>query len=82
MDNIIEKENKMPTICFTGKMPDKRSVLEERAKSNGYVPLSSVTKDLDILVVEDPSVHSSKLQKAQKLGVEIISREKFYSITK
>lgn len=77
--DILEEDNR-ETICFTGKMPEKRSVLEEWSKNYGYDPVNKVSKDLDILVVEDLSSNSSKIQKARKFGTKIISREDFYQI--
>ncbi len=62
-----------PTICFTGKMPEKRSYYEDLAKERGFQPTDHVTADLGILVADDPSGNSSKLKKARKGGVKIIS---------
>ena len=63
----------LPTICFTGKMPEKRSFYESLAEQNGYEPTSAVTKELSLLVALDPSAGGGKLSKAAKLGVEIIA---------
>ncbi len=79
-DLMDSRQDVIRTICFTGKMPDKRSDLEELAEQKGYHPVKSVNKNLDILVVEDPSIESSKLKKADKYGVKIISRNEFYKI--
>lgn len=62
-----EVSNK-PTICFTGKMPEKRSYYEELAISKGFTPVDSVTSDLTILVVADMAETSSKIKKAMKNG--------------
>jgi DNA ligase (NAD+) len=68
-----EIEGSLPTICFTGKMPEKRSYYEEIAEKNGYEATSSVTKELALLVALDPSAGGGKLSKAHKLGVEIMA---------
>lgn len=62
-------------ICFTGKMPEKRSVYEKLASDNGFEPFSKVTKELDILVAMDISKSSSKLKKAEKAGIQIMDLE-------
>jgi DNA ligase (NAD+) len=64
---------KRPTICFTGKMPEKRSYYEKLAAERGWEATSSVTKELSILVANDPAAGGGKLKKAEKLGIEILS---------
>lgn len=64
-----------PTICFTGKMPEKRSHYEGLARDRGYEPKDSVTEDLSLLVAADPNSSSSKLAKARKHDVPIQSLE-------
>lgn len=54
-----------PTICFTGKMPEKRSYYEGLARESGYDPADSVTSSLTLLVCMDPEENSSKLKKAR-----------------
>ena len=66
-----------PTICFTGKMPRKRSFYEELARSNGYEAVDSVTSDLSLLVAAGEESNSSKYKKAQKYGVKILSLDEF-----
>ena len=67
----------LPTVCFTGKMPEKRSYYVELAKSKGYASADSVTKELTLLVAADVSDSSSKLVKARKLGIRIMSLDEF-----
>ena len=67
----------MPTVCFTGKMPEKRSYYVELAAAKGYAAADSVTKELTLLVAADVNDNSSKLVKARKLGVKIVSLEDF-----
>lgn len=57
-------------VVFTG-VRDKK--LELIIKSNGGKVLSSCTKECNLVVAKDPSGSSSKLDKARKQGVEIIS---------
>jgi DNA ligase (NAD+) len=65
------------TILFTGKMfLMTREQAETKAQSLGAKVLSSVAKELNILVVGDKA--GSKLAKAQKLGtVQIITEAEF-----
>ena len=69
----------LPTVCFTGKMPEKRSYYVELAAAKGYSAVDSVTKELALLVAADVNDSSSKLVKARKLGIRIASLEEFLS---
>ncbi len=68
---------KRSTICFTGKMPEKRSYYEQIAAERGYEPVSSVTKDLSLLVSMNPESGGGKLKKATKLGIKILSLDEW-----
>lgn len=78
-DKIVEPKsnNNGMTICFTGKMENKRSVMEKIASDRGFIPMDHVDKNLSILVCADPNSGSSKLQKAAKYGTKIISEKDF-----
>ena len=67
------------TVCFTGKMPEKRSYYERLAAEKGYAAVDSVTKELSVLVAADPSASGGKLDKARKLSIKIISLDEFLS---
>ena len=62
-----------PTVCFTGKMPEKRSYYENLAKANGYDSADSVTASLSLLVTAEADSTSSKALKAAKLGVKVMT---------
>jgi DNA ligase (NAD+) len=68
------------TVCFTGKMPEKRSFYESIAKSNGLKSADTVTKNLSLLIVADVNSTSSKVKKARNLGVEILALEDWLSL--
>jgi len=70
---------KKPTICFTGKMPEKRSYYEKIAAERCWEPVSSVTKELSLLVANNPSAGGGKLKKAEKLGVKITALDEWLS---
>ncbi|MBQ9336223.1 MAG: hypothetical protein IJS14_02860 [Lentisphaeria bacterium] len=62
-----------PTVCFTGKMPEKRSYYENLAKQHGYDSADSVTSSLSLLVTAEADSTSSKAVKAAKLGVRTVT---------
>ena len=64
-------------ICFTGKMPEKRSFYEELAKQAGFEPVDAVTKELALLVAADPAASGGKLNTARKNGIRIVSLDEF-----
>lgn len=66
-----------PTICFTGKMPEKRSFYENLAAKHGYEAVDSVSQSLSLLVTADISSNSSKTGKAKKLGIPIVELQEF-----
>lgn len=67
------------TICFTGKAPYERSVLQELARKNGYEPVSAVTKTLSVLVAASNDSQSSKTQKARKYGTQILGFDEWFN---
>ncbi len=75
-----ETTQKLPTVCFTGKMPEKRSFYENMARSAGYQPVSDVSKELSLLVAADPAASGGKLDKAAKYGIKTISLEDFINM--
>lgn len=66
-------------IVFTGKGPYTRNQLMELAKKCGAdITSNSITKKTNLLVVGEDA--GSKLDKAQKLGIEIMSMDDFYGM--
>ena len=68
-----DSSEERPTVCFTGKMPEKRSYYENLAKANGYDSADSVTSSLSLLVTAEADSTSSKAVKAVKLGVKVMT---------
>ncbi len=62
----------LPTVCFTGKMPQKRSYYEEAAELNGMIAADDVNKNLSLLVCASLNESGTKMNKAKKLGIKII----------
>lgn len=77
-------ESTKGSICFTGKLETMtRSVAQEKARKLGYEIAESVAKGLGTLVVADAGLKgapSSKLKKAQKLGIFIMSESEFNAL--
>lgn len=61
-------------VCMTGF---RSAVLEEALKNQGHEVLSGVTGKCTVLVVADLNSKSSKMQKAQKMGIRIVDRKTF-----
>ncbi len=70
-------DSDLPTVCFTGKMPEKRSYYENIARKTGMRPVDSVTSSLDLLVTADLESGSSKIKNARKFGIKIITPDEF-----
>ena len=70
----------LKTVCFTGKMPEKRSYYEQLAINANYRPVDSVSRDLDLLVAADPSGTGDKLAKAAKYQIKVISLADFLEL--
>jgi DNA ligase (NAD+) len=60
------------TFCITGSHGRSRKELTRLVEAAGGRVLSSVTKELDYLVIADPASTSSKAQKARELGTRLI----------
>jgi DNA ligase (NAD+) len=66
------------TIVFTG-FRDKNS--EQILEDIGCKITSSVSKNTDLVIAEDPNDNSNKVLKAKELGIEIMSKDKFIDKT-
>jgi DNA polymerase III epsilon subunit family exonuclease len=74
------------TVCFTGELQDTRGgvpITREDAHAlaaqAGLVPVRSVTRGLDLLVVADPYTVSRKAEKARASGVRVMAAEAFWT---
>lgn len=66
-------------VCCTGAGPKPRHELQLLIKQKGDVSIDRVTKDTQILVCEDVNGDSTKLQKARKLGVKLVSYDEYFA---
>ena len=76
-----EADSSLPTVCFTGKMPEKRSFYEKLARERNMLPVDSVNSSLSLLVAADISGSSSKINAAKKHNIKIISLQDFLAGT-
>lgn len=63
------------TFAFTGSAVRPRGELTNMVESNGGRVLSSVTKELNYLVIADPQSTSSKAVKARQYGTKLITED-------
>ncbi len=69
------------SFCFTGELSSmKRQEAEKMLRDLGGSAKSSVTKNLDFLVTNEPESGSAKNQKARALGVKILDEETFLAL--
>jgi DNA ligase (NAD+) len=65
-------------VCMTGFGPKNRNELLEDIKAKGDVFIDRVTKDVNILICEDINGGSTKLEKARKMGVKLVSYSDYF----
>lgn len=63
------------SICFTGKFPENKRIYQSMCTE--WSIATSVTKELNLLVIPTVGFESSKVKKATKYGVKIITLEEF-----
>jgi DNA ligase (NAD+) len=73
-----QKKESSGKVCMTGKGPGKRNDLIKIIEESGYEYSPSVTKDLAILICDDVSGKSSKLDNARKNGIKLMNYEEFF----
>lgn len=67
------------SVCFTGALNSMtRPVAEAKAISMGWT-ISSVSKNLTVLVSNDPDSSSGKMKKAKSLGIKIMTEKEFFN---
>jgi len=80
--NIVHKQNSQSkTICFTGKADQPRNELHKLAEDKGFIPITSVTSELTILVTDDLNGNKNKMKKAKSINsIKIITYKQFYEL--
>ncbi len=87
-DNLLKKTaaehytetQKAKTFCITGALSRPRKEFEELIISKGGKLASSVSKNVDYLVTDNPNSGSSKNVKARQLGIPVINEEEFLRV--
>lgn len=64
-------------VCMTGSGPKPRKELVKEIEARGYEFWETVTADTAILLCDNPDSTSSKMTKARKNGVRIMSYDEF-----
>jgi len=59
-------------VCFTGRFPEKKAHYYDLLEKDGGYEILEKVKDIDMLVVADPSKQSNKMKAAEKKGIKII----------
>jgi DNA ligase (NAD+) len=82
--NIVTTKGavKKGTICITGKVSNGKEYWHNIAEKNGYATSGTISKDITYLISDDAKSNSTKIQKAEKLGIQIITTKQFESIIK
>lgn len=76
--DIIVNQSSKGKICMTGSGPKGRKELIKDIEAKGYEFTDSLNKETLMLICEDINGSSSKLKKAEKLGVKLISYSDFF----
>lgn len=75
-----ETESNKGAIVITGKLSKPKSYYQELIERVGYFYSDSLNKNTTYLVAADPSGKSSKLEKARKNSVQILSEQELLDL--
>lgn len=75
---VEKKKTGANKICMTGSGPFGRKELIIEIEKKGDEFIDSVSKETNILVTDDINSNSSKIQKAKKLGIKILTYEEYF----
>ena len=67
-----KEEKAKGVVCFTGKSEFPRKTMQQKAEEMGYAVSDGITSEVTLLVCADPGSGSSKLKKAEKMGIKIM----------
>ena len=75
--NSKKQEAAKGTVVITGKISGftNRNALKAELEQKGYTVRSSVSKNTDYLICENPESNSSKIVKARDIGIKIVKAE-------
>ncbi len=72
----VKAKDKRLQVCFTGFGVSKKDELIEKARSNNFKVVASVTKKLDYLIGGD-NAGPKKIEKAEAQGVQFLNESQF-----
>ena len=75
-----EKEAAKLKICISGKLSNPKAYYEKLIEESGNTYMTSVTKDLSYLVTNE--TNTSKVIKAQKYGIPVLTEEELLNLLK
>ncbi|MDI3286893.1 exonuclease domain-containing protein [Polyangium sp. 15x6] len=70
------------SICFSGDGEPSKAALEARAVAAGLKVQTSVTKKLEVLVIDDPHSLTAKSQKARAYGIRVMTVPVFLALAR
>lgn len=75
--NSAKQEADKGTVVITGKISgfSNRNELKAQLEQKGYTVRSTVSKNTDYLICENPESNSSKIVKARDIGIKIVKAE-------
>jgi hypothetical protein len=73
--------SEMPVVCFTGKFPEPRKVLAQRAERMGWEAIDRAHSKIDVLVAENAAWETNKLRFAREYGIPVLSYEEWMMLT-
>jgi len=78
IEDIVSKSATKGKVCMTGSGPRGRKELIKEIEDKGYEFTDSINKETSILLCEDVNGSSSKLEKAKKLGIQLMNYSEFF----
>lgn len=79
--DVINRNTSLGRVIITGELPGcTRDEAFSIIQSKGYEPSNSITKGSSYLITEDKTSGTTKLQKAEKYGIPIISWKEFLTL--
>jgi hypothetical protein len=73
--------SEMPVVCFTGKFPEPRKALVQRAERMGWEAIDRAHSKIDVLVAENAAWETNKLRFARECGISVLSYEEWMMLT-
>jgi len=79
VSDVKQTNSNSQKVCMTGAGPKGRKELIKDIEAKGYQFVDTINKDTNILICEDINSNSTKLQKAVKLGIKLMTYTEFFN---